>query len=387
MATVDVQKTLPVEILEHIVKDVLDARRRRFKLIANLSRAARQLRTIALRAYFSSITLESAERVRALENIPGVDVWARALRAPLHAVMDARLPTPLQAYRNLHTLALSCASFNIRSLPSKLLPLFSSPLPPTLRTLALVALPHITARVLDAIAHACPSLDALALSVVERLDSETCCWDCYEESESSILHSPVGQQYKDLSTLVTAYARALRPLQHLRHLSLGIFLSPQRVLADHIDLHTAKRQSWRTIGSPSADSVSAPQTPCPHGATPRPAKLGEYRWIGVDGPLAAGSGPFVFKPFPPAECVRCFETWSAQVRGDELLAAIGIAQELKRLETIRWSSWFSGRADKAEGGVDEEEVGWDGATDGRWTKVWVQRENGRVRVARKAWSE
>ena len=121
--------------------------------------------------------------------------------------------TTLKRLVHLHTVVVICDNHNICSLPLLLLPLLAPGiLPQTLRSLTLAALPNISIKLLKAISTGCPGLSTLELGVAERLESEMCCWNCYEESTSCILHSPVGQQFSDLASLLVSGRSATRSL-------------------------------------------------------------------------------------------------------------------------------------------------------------------------------
>ena len=97
----------------------------------------------------------------------------------------------LPLYRmKLGSLVLECESVPALSLAASIL-LVSPHLPDTLVSLRLTSLPSITQLVLKEIAGRCLNLRELELSVVQRLSTD-CCWLCFEESSSSIEHSPVG---------------------------------------------------------------------------------------------------------------------------------------------------------------------------------------------------
>lgn len=85
-------------------------------------------------------------------------------------------------------------------------------------------------------------------------------------------------------------------------------------------------------------------------------------------------------PFPhgPELCPICSIVVSApDVRTRELEASLALAQKLKSLRTIGWSSFFAWKL-AAE---DERKVGdWQ-----RATKTYILRNGGRVRVRRRPW--
>lgn len=97
----------------------------------------------------------------------------------------------LPLYRmKLMSLVLECESEPALSLAASII-LVLPHFPETLVSLRLTSLPSITQLLLKEITGRCINLRELELSVVQRL-SANCCWVCFEESGSSIEHSPVG---------------------------------------------------------------------------------------------------------------------------------------------------------------------------------------------------
>jgi hypothetical protein len=70
-------KSLPVEIVEMIVHEVLRSDSRAFSSIAALSVASRQLRNIALRAYFSKLSVHRLTKASRMNDIPNSYSWVR----------------------------------------------------------------------------------------------------------------------------------------------------------------------------------------------------------------------------------------------------------------------------------------------------------------------
>jgi hypothetical protein len=90
----------------------------------------------------------------------------------------------------LGSLELSCESVSTFSLAASVLLVFPH-LPKSLVSLRITSLPHITQPLLREISRRCTNLKELELSVVERLSTD-CCWSCFDESCTSVTHSPVG---------------------------------------------------------------------------------------------------------------------------------------------------------------------------------------------------
>ncbi|KAI0057197.1 hypothetical protein BV25DRAFT_1831331, partial [Artomyces pyxidatus] len=148
---------------------------------------------------------------------------------------------------------------------------------------------------------------------------------------------------------------------------------------------------YQLTGSPSADSSSAPHTPAMYGDSARSHLPTLSMTVPTDSELqVSGIGCPLYTP---AECTRCFETYSTQAREDELTASIKLAQVLKNLESVRWSSWFSASRAKVDGeaeygkaaGVVVHPEGEEDVQGPGWTQVWILRKAGRIRVRRTPW--
>lgn len=66
--------------------------------------------------------------------------------------------------------------------------------------LKLTFLPRVDTTLLSLVAAHFPSLTTLDLSSVERLD-EQCCWLCFQESSSCIVHSPIPDMFPSVDHL------------------------------------------------------------------------------------------------------------------------------------------------------------------------------------------
>lgn len=100
-------------------------------------------------------------------------------------------------------------------------------------------------------------------------------------------------------------------------------------------------------------------------------------------------GPDTAEVYGPDECTVCdLLAPIKSVRVRELAASLVIAQMLKTIRSIGWSSFFCNKPGKNEKKADEEE---DDDEDGeeeskeRKTTVWVLRQGGRIRVRRTPW--
>ena len=123
-----------------------------------------------------------------------------------------------------------------------------------LTSLMLTNLPRIDEDLLRMVAFELPGLIELHLSSADSLDLD-CCPNCYEDSLSRIIHSPIPEMYTDAKTLAVssvlwgwkrlpahpsstgkkkAFGKALVPLANLSRLFLGIYLSPSGMLDSHM---------------------------------------------------------------------------------------------------------------------------------------------------------
>jgi hypothetical protein len=71
------QTFLPIEILERIVQEVLLSQSYAFSSISALSMVSHQFRFIALRAFFSRLTVHRLSKASRIGNIPNSYSWVR----------------------------------------------------------------------------------------------------------------------------------------------------------------------------------------------------------------------------------------------------------------------------------------------------------------------
>ncbi|KAH9971735.1 hypothetical protein BGW80DRAFT_1174421, partial [Lactifluus volemus] len=290
---------LPVEILERIVQEVLLSQSYAFSSISALSMVSHQFRFIALRAFFSRLTVHRLSKASRIGNIPNSYSWVRHLSTTMQIVEKKVLPVHKM---KLGSLELSCESVSTFSLAASILLVFPH-LPKSLVSLRITSLPHITQLLLREIARWCTNVKELELSVVERLSTD-CCWTCFE-SRVRPSRTPPNETHSLLHRLKAFYARSLQPLKSLQRLSIGVFLSSSAVLKDHIDNHSLEGEHWGA-------SISIPE---------RSIIIG-------------------YRPYAPTRCALCWEAHGHRTREDELLATMRLAQNLRSLELVRWNSWF-----------------------------------------------
>ncbi|KAJ7442253.1 hypothetical protein FB451DRAFT_1057677 [Mycena latifolia] len=341
--------TLPPELLDRIIELALEFRYsfhhtnqpNNFETITALTLVSSQFRAFALRHYFRHIILSEYGKEKSpwsglcsLEKRTGEKcfTWVRSLRASsktltFHSAQLGALTHLQELSVDLGTEGLYSQHPALKRICCDLLPC-SSPIDNintfhTLTVLTLTSLPRIDVPLLRLIAHSFLLLFDLHLSCTERLDLH-CCWWCYEECLEVTIHSPVPDMFSRSRDMAVAFANILRPLKHLTHLHLGVYLSDEMLVHVHLD----------------------------HGK-----EEGEF-------------------PFGPEECILCEETAAHEVQLRELAAALEFAQYLKALRTIGFSSFF------------DDAAGYYASSDGRRrdkTTVYVLRDKGRIRVRKKPW--
>jgi len=187
------------------------------------------------------------------------------------------------------------------------------------------------------------------------------------------------------------YAGCLRPLVNLKSIDIGVFLSSPVVLKEHIANHSLAREDWQPIGFNLDDSFSAPHTPSVDGQEGRP-RVHSYRNPEGGDVSTPGEGTEIgCRPYTPSKCVHCWEAHGLRTRETELLATMKLAQTLKTLESVRWSSWFNSvkaTPRQLEQSLVNERQGKDkgaGAEfrDAQWATFEVQREERRIKVWRR----
>ncbi|KAG1864802.1 hypothetical protein F4604DRAFT_2027189 [Suillus subluteus] len=265
---------LPIEVVDYIASFLFDSCPSGcFFHIHSFSLVCSQFRHVALRHYFSSIRVSSAKQLAAYTNFHfslvsrnapcdsvGFD-YVKTFIAPSHALEAASWNPSL--YRNLKHLMISFSSDGRQSQTTRLKRIFSPlaiPLiprfPPQLTSLTMTKLWRIDVPLLKIVASTFPSIKILHLSCSEQLDV-SCCWACFEESSTAVVHSPIPNYFNDITKLTDNFADSLEPLTQLTDLHLGIFLSDEEMVEKHIehyDTPLAFDHTLRTAFSPKAAS-------------------------------------------------------------------------------------------------------------------------------------
>ena len=183
------------------------------------------------------------------------------------------------------------------------------------------------------------------------------------------------------------YAEYLRPLVNLKRLSLGVFLSSPVVLKEHIDNHSLARQDCQLIACTLDDSFSAPHTPAVDGQEGRP-RVHPYRksaeW---DVTVPEKEAAIGCRPYTPSKCSPCWEAHGLRTRKDELITTMRLAQDLRSLELVRWSSWFNTTPRHLDRSPEDERVGDHSGVselkDAQWATFEIKREERRIKVWRR----
>ncbi|KAG8215050.1 hypothetical protein J3R82DRAFT_8459 [Butyriboletus roseoflavus] len=393
------RRTLPLELIEYIIK-LFHQRYRSFRALRALSEASSQFRVIALRRYMTSLNIYSAKQLTSLSKMhicmlsrnPTWDCvglhWVKHLTAQSGDLAKAPWrPSLMGSLRTLHISfgAEVRSTQKIRSKQIFVIPLTNSPMI-HLTSLTLTELWRIDVLLLSMLSGAFPGLMSLHLSCSEHLDV-SCCWTCFEDSSLAVVHSPIPNHFPTVASLTSAFAKALKQLTKLTDLHLGIFLSDEEMLNNHIDHYDSPRvysRILRTTFGQDRDLTRAGLV-LSQSESPSTASLGHVSFTedeeDVDNSKAAASMTFdEVPPFPhgPELCPICSIVVSApDVRTRELEASLALAQKLKSLKTISWSSFFAWKLPSD----DERRIGdWQ-----RATKVYALRSGGRVRVRRRPW--
>ncbi|TFK39469.1 hypothetical protein BDQ12DRAFT_734830 [Crucibulum laeve] len=364
---------LPIEIIDRILELAVTSQivslplgPTAFKSIVPFTLTSTTFRHITLRHYFRDLLLENkihwdqiyilltnqenkSDKMLRESRLP----WIRSLCSSSSIISPN--PERLSSLTHLEVLSIDFQPEGLSTQHPRLKMLFHYLGTNTnLTSLILSTLPRIDVKTLQLIAETFPRLVDLYLSCTERLQLD-CCWICFEDSLSCTGHSPIPDEYTSAEALGHAFALALKPLRTLTRLHLGIFLCDEQLPYSHID-HSTEDE---TMGM--ADSYM--------------------------------------------KCDMC-EEFRRIVHRRELSATIAIAQHLKILRSIGWSSFFGAvvkranedtgimgrlRLEDNHGGEiysDTEELEEDAVNnnaDYARTTVWILRTKGRIRVKKSPW--
>ncbi|KAG2110590.1 uncharacterized protein F5147DRAFT_634102 [Suillus discolor] len=371
---------LPIEVVDYIASFLFDSCPSGcFFHVHSFSLVCSQFRHVALRHYFSSIHVASAKQLSAYTNFH-FSLISR--NAPGDSV-------GLDYVKNLKHLMISSSSDGRQSQTTRLKRIFSPPaiplvpwFPPQLTSLTMTKLWRIDVPLLKTVASAFPSVKILHLSCSEQLDV-SCCWTCFEESSTAVVHSPIPNYFNDITKLTDHFADSLEPLTQLTDLHLGIFLSDEEMVEKHIEHYDTPLEfdhmhritfSSKAASPPTGNILSQLETETTTG-------LISYSVDQDDKKEESHSGTCTEDlPFPhgPELCRTCKLIGSAsKVRTRELEASLALARKIKTLRTVSWSSFFTSQVFEPD---DNKAGDWL-----RRTTAYILRANGRVRVRRRPW--
>lgn len=134
--------------------------------------------------------------------ISGLGEWSEYMRiyALRHTLSRHIVTIPavtlkvLNPFHNLRSLSINFEYEGLATQHTYIKLLLNPSAPDRLESLTLSSLPRIDIPLLKIISARFPHLRALRLSCTERLH-RSCCWVCFEESASGVVHSPVPDMF------------------------------------------------------------------------------------------------------------------------------------------------------------------------------------------------
>ncbi|KAJ3995477.1 hypothetical protein F5050DRAFT_1573497 [Lentinula boryana] len=214
--------------------------------------ASRTFREIVFKNFFRSIFLQDAcwDRTLKLLSIS----QARALdTCPMYIVKDCM---ELRRLTGLEHLRLNFEKEGLQTQHPICQRLFPNLASSKLSSLIIDMIPRIDRTLLSLISRSFPCLKVLKLSVTERLTVERDCFCrcCFEDVLECCVHSPIPDSYGDVSLLAQSYAAALQHLFQLIELQLGVFLSEERMVYQHM-VHPDEQDTNCIATSPSTCAI------------------------------------------------------------------------------------------------------------------------------------
>ncbi|KAG2138757.1 hypothetical protein BD769DRAFT_1651087 [Suillus cothurnatus] len=343
-----VKKTqLPIEVIDYIASFLFESCPSGcFFHIHSFSLVCSQFRRVALRHYFSSIRVASAKQLAAYTNFH-------------FSLVSRNAPCDSVGFDYVK----QSQTTRLKRIFSPLVIPLTPRFPPQLTSLTMTQLWRIDVPLLKTVASAFPSVKILHLSCSEQLDV-SCCWPCFEESSTAVVHSPIPNYFNDITKLTDNFADSLKPLTQLTDLHLGIFLSDEEMVEKHIehcDTPLAFDHTLRTAFSPKAASP------------PTRNILSQLEIETTTGFISYS----VDQDDKKELCRTCkLIGSSSKVRIRELEASLALARKIKTLRTVGWSSFFTSQVFEPDNKVGD----WR-----RRTTAYILRANGRVRVRRRPW--
>ncbi|KAJ4470138.1 hypothetical protein J3R30DRAFT_3343196 [Lentinula aciculospora] len=267
-------------------------------LTSGFARASRTFRRIVFRNFFKTVWLQDSCWHRTLQILSlsqartrdseGFDLIRTLKTRPTYIIKDCK---ELKRLRGLRVLCINFDKEGLQTQHPICQRLFPHLVSSKLSSLTLDMIPRIDRTLLSFVSETFPCLKTLLLSVVERLtvDRDCDCWCCFEDVLECCVHSPVPDVYGDVNLLAESYGAALQPLTRLVRLQLGIFLSNEQIIYEHIT-------------HPDGD----------------------------DNCFATS----------PSDCTKC-DMFRNEVHAREELASEIVFQRLPNLRQIKWSTFFN----------------------------------------------
>jgi len=161
------------------------------------------------------------------------------------------------------------------------------------------------------------------------------------------------------------------------------------VLKEHIDNHSLVRRDRYVTERTVDDSFSAPHTPTIDGQNGR-LRVHAHRKSAEINVEIPEKGPAIgCRLYMPSDCALCWEAHGLHAREDELMATMRLAQSLKNLEFVRWSSWFNSKTTPRRldqpvmnDSVSRDQGGAAELRDAQWATFEIQRGARRIKVSR-----
>ncbi|TFK25107.1 hypothetical protein FA15DRAFT_559556, partial [Coprinopsis marcescibilis] len=272
LVSYDIRQT----VFRHFFRDILPTSSRHWDGILNILDAQSTTRTLShSRGGFYWVRYGPFLRLGSIKAYP------KKLQ-PLHCLAYLRRLSIDLVHEGVNTQAHSMKGFlsGLNAVPQLDISL-------NLQSLSLTKVAYIDVYLLKMIVGAFPALHELSIETTSRLELK-CCPNCYEDSLTRTIHSPIPRQVASIEALTQQYGSVLRGLKYLKRLHLGVFLSSE----EYIENHIAHVSNWA-----------------------------DMQWR--------------FEAMP--SCPICRQSLEV-IRRDELLASLRMAQYVGALESVGWST-------------------------------------------------
>ncbi|KAJ3777651.1 hypothetical protein FB446DRAFT_633629 [Lentinula raphanica] len=247
---------IPLELIEHVLSflpwGICTRSTLSFAFTSGFALASRTFREMVFKAFFRSISLQDACWKRTLKI---VSIARDRTHDTIGFTLIRSIYAPLSSMKiNFHGLRHLRLNFEQEGLQTqhpicqRLFPNLASS---KLSCLVIDMLPRIDRTLLSSISKSFPCLESLKLSVTGRLTIERACfcWCCFEDVLECCCHSPIPDSHGDVELLAKTYATALQPLCDLIELQLGVLLSEERMIYQHM-VHSNEQDNDSIVTSP-----------------------------------------------------------------------------------------------------------------------------------------